>query len=165
MLQMKKDDLSFIGDMLAGHTISLQEICAVVNIPFDETFNFLSLCGDPSEVLLVLSAVYTLEQVYEKDVCINEVWKKSLAKAGILCSTISFRTALKREDVDAILCTAGQYGICLALPKIGLSELLGTVARASGRSGSNCTEDGACCNLMEFVAHATLGPLYHGKDR
>ena len=165
MLQMKKDDLSFIGDMLAGHTISLQEICAVVNIPFDETFYFLSRCGEPSDVLLVLSAVYTLEQVYEKDACIDDAWRKSLAKAGILCSTISFRTALRREDVDAILRVAEEHGIYLKLPKIGLSELLGTVARASGRSGSDSTEDGACCNLMEFVAHATLGPLYHQKDQ
>ena len=164
MLQMKKEDLSFIGYMLAGHTISLQEICAVVDIPFDETFKFLSLCGEPSEVLLVLSAVYTLEKVYEKDACIDDDWKKHLAKAGILCSTISFRTSLNREDVDAVLCMADEHGICLELPKVGLSEILGTVARASGHPDSKYC-DGDCCNLMEFVAHATLGPLYHQQDQ
>tara|TARA_B100000886_G_scaffold328079_1_gene276148 strand:+ start:3808 stop:4308 length:501 start_codon:yes stop_codon:yes gene_type:complete len=163
MLQMKKEDLSFIGDMLAGHTVSLQEICDVNNIPFDETFEFLSLCGDPSDVLMVLSAVYTLENIYKNAGTIDDVWKKNLAKAGILCSTISFRTEFSREDVNTILLIASEHGICLVLPRIGLSEILGTVARASGHPLDDCCKTGACCNLMEFVAHATLGPMFHTK--
>lgn len=162
MLQMKKNNLSFIGDLLAGHSVSLEEICSVVDLPFNSTHNFLKACGrDPVDVLLVIVAAHALEVVYgDGEIVVDDLWRKELAKAGILCSSISFRTNFKRRDVDEILARCVASGLDVNLPSIGLNEVLGAIAKSSPDTG---VDHGDCCGLMEYVAHATLGPLYNKR--